>query len=188
MTVFYSPHFTDETPTTTTLAVAAADPAIKSAPGTAHATMKKTHTLINLAGATLADEDDIRMFPMKSGDRLYELFISVPAAWDFTTLTAQIGLWEAGEVHNGVVIDDDLFNTSFDLTATTARVDQFDGNVLEDEDRGKRLWEMANEGDGTYTVDPFEVWDIVITISALTAGNAVSAEILLEAFYTSAGA
>ena len=47
--------------------------------------------------------------------------------------------------------------------------------------RGDYLWQMADAGAGTYTVDPHEIWDITITPS--TSFTVAANSILLEAYF-----
>lgn len=177
--IHYSPHFTITAPNL--VASVVDDPAIKVAPGLRHATMRHTHALIELAAATLTDEDEIRFLTMKSSDRLLELRASLPAAWAATTLTAEVGIYLAGENHAGAVVDVDLFDATFEMDDTHARADVFINAALLDEQRGLPLWGLLG-----LSADPNVLYDIVWTISVLDTVTAQS-NMLVEAIYKSGG-
>lgn len=182
MTRFYSPHYTNEVPSTTLAAIAPADPSIKAG-GLKHMAVRRSWAVIDLALATLTDEDEFRMFTMKSSDRLGQLFITTPAAWAATTLTLDVGLWTSNDTHDGVELDADLYINGLDGTATLARTDHIlQSTTLGDEDRWKPLWEQLALGAGTDTVDPVVDYDVVIHVDALTTVT-VADKILLEAVY-----
>lgn len=187
MTRFYSPHYTGETPATTVAGVA---PAIghKAGPGLRHGGLKHSFAMIDLSTATLADEDEFRMFTMKSSDRLGQLFITTPAAWAATTLTLDVGIWSVGNNHDGAELDADLWINGLDGTATLARTDHWNQSttMVDDTNRWKPLWEQLALGAGTDTVDPIKDYDIVIHVDAL-ATLTVSAKLILEAYYVAGG-
>jgi len=129
-----------------------------------------------------ADGDIIRMITMLSSDRIIQIFYSSTAGG---AGTVDIGLYAAGDNHDGAVIDDDVFASAIAVTAAVARTDEFiEAATLEDQDRGKQLWQLVDEGAGTYTTDPFEQWDICFTLD--TGTTTASAEFTLEVLYTTA--
>jgi len=181
MADFYSDHYT-----ATTSGTSIDDPRIKAAPGIAHAKIHYKRGTVTTTTATAAG-DVLRFFQLKSSDRLLQLFLSHTADAS-TSATGDCGLHATD---GGAVIDLDLFIgvatvPMSDITAAIARVDLLPlGATLEVEDVGKQLWVLADEGGGTYTVDPFETWDVTLTIAAET--GIVATEYVLEAYYTSAG-
>lgn len=135
---------------------------------------------------TPAAADIVRFFTLKSGDRLVELWLSSDDMAS-TSATVHVGIYKAGDNHDGAVIDDDVFATSVDTaTAALARSDVFNeaGNFTLPVGRGSTLWELADAGAGTYTADPQEAWDVTMTIAAIS-GPAAS-DVVLEAYYTAA--
>jgi len=181
MADYYSDHFT-----TTVGGTSQDDPRIKAGPGLDHATLRyKRATATVAAGVT--DDEQVRFMQMKSSDRLIHLYLSTPSLTG-TTMTSDMGLYATD---GGAVIDLDLFCAAAtspcdDLTVAIARVDLFALAVLEDEDRGKHLWQLADEGGGSYSADPVELWDLVLTMNTETAVT-VGAEFVLEAVYTAGG-
>lgn len=134
-----------------------------------------------VAGTGTGIGDMFRMCQFKSGDRLHALMLSTSGGSAGAT---DIGLYKSGFSHDGAVIDVDLFGSAVTTSGTIARVDQFkEATTLKDIDRGKTLWELADIGDGTYTVDPFEDWDLVLTFT--TAITVSLQTIVTECFYTS---
>jgi len=181
MANYFSEHYT------TTVGGTSVDaPRIKAPPGISHAKIHYKRGSVTVA-AGVTDDEQCRFFPMKSGDRLINLFLSTPSLTG-TTMTADCGLYTPD---GGAVLDLDLFCAAAtspldDLTVAVARVDLFTLAVLENEDRGKPLWENLAEGAGSDTTDPFLTYDVVITMNTETSVT-VGAELILEAYYTSAG-
>lgn len=134
---------------------------------------------------TPAANDIVRMFSMRSGDRLIELLLT---ADDFGGAhTVNVGLWKAGANHDGAVIDADLFASAVDVgTAAVARTDVMleAGTFTLPVGRGSPLWELADAGAGTYTADPDETWDVGIEVASSTSPAA--SDVVLEAYYTAA--
>lgn len=184
MANYFSDHFS-----ATVGATAIDDPRIKAAPGIDHSTLRyKRGTVTVAAGVT--DDEQARFFSMKSSDRLIQLFFSTPSLTG-TTMTADCGVYATDE---GALIDLDTFCAAAtapldDLTVAVVRTDLYILAALEDEDRGKPLWEVVEEAlgsPGTYTEDPHENWDLVVTMNTETAVT-VGAELILEAVYTAGG-
>jgi len=181
MADFYSDHYT-----ATAAGTSIDNPRLKVAPGIAHAKIHYKRGTVTTTTATAAG-DVLRFFQLKSSDRLLQLFLSHTADAS-TSATGDCGLYATD---GGAVIDLDLFCAvgtvpMSDITAAVARVDLLPVSTeLEVEDVGKQLWQMADEGGGTYSVDPFETWDVAITVAAEV--GIVATEYVLEAYYTSAG-
>ena len=181
MADFYSDHYT-ATPSGTSID----SPRLKVAPGIAHAKLYYKRGTVTTTTATAA-ADILRFFSLKSGDRLLNLFLSHTADAS-SAATGNCGLHATD---GGAVIDLDLFCAvgvapMSDLTAAVARTDLLPVSTeLEVEDVGKQLWVLAAEGAASYTVDPFETWDVTVTIAAET--GIVATEYVMEAVYSSVG-
>ncbi len=126
--------------------------------------------------------DEIRMVQMRSSDRIHSILFSSDGG--STAGDADLGLYKVGSIdHDGAVIDDDLWSTTAEATDTAHdRVEVFEGGALDTEDVGKALWQLADVGGGTYSVDPFEDWDIVFTVTA--AFTVAVSTLQIEVFYT----
>jgi hypothetical protein len=139
-------------------------------------------------GITLAATEVVRLFTLKSGDRILSLQLSNSTAWAGTVLTVDVGLHKAGGHHDGPALDIDLFAAAQDLLATLGQADILvtGGGSVTNPDRGLALWEMANLGATSYASDPMEEWDVTMTFKTVTT---VTAEgiLLVECAYTSAG-
>lgn len=167
------------------------DPLQKLAAGQSHSKLHYKRGSVFVVGATAAG-DVLRFFSLKSSDRIIELVMShtVDAS---TTVTANLGLYDSVIEDGGAVIDLDLFHDvgdapMADITVAMARVNVFASaaSVLEVEDRGKQLWELALEGAGTDTTDPVKTWDIGMAILAET--GIVASEYILECIYAGGSA
>jgi len=130
-----------------------------------------------------AAADILRFFRLKSSDRILELVLNHEADAS-TSATGDVGLYTAG----GAVIDLDLFCDvgdvpMSDITAAMVRANLFATatSALDNEDRGKRLWELANEGAATLTEDPLVDYDICMTVAAEV--GIVATEYVMECIY-----
>ncbi len=139
-------------------------------------------------GAGVTDDEKLFFFTLKSSDRLQHLWLSTAAGLTGTTMTSDMGVYR-GE--GGALYDLDLFcaagtSPCDDLTVAIARVDLFILGALEVEDRGKQMWELVEEGaTQSWTEDPGEVFDIILTMNTETSVTAAT-ELILEAQYVSA--
>ena len=128
-----------------------------------------------LTDQVFAITEVIRMGQFKSNDRIHKLVISCPdmgTAGDF-----DIGLYLTGVNHNGLVVDDNLFADALDVNAAASdQVEVFTQAALDNFDRGKPLWELLG-----LSADPVVAYDM--TITAVEATTATSAEVLLECWY-----
>lgn len=185
MANYFSDHYAA---ITSPVAEAIDDPKIKAAPGISHSKLRYKRGTITVPAA-VTDDEQCRFFPLKSSDRLLNLYLSTPSLTG-TTMTADIGIYDTEDDGNALA-DLDLFIEAAtspvdDLSVAIARVDVLPlGLTLEVEDIGKPLWELANEGALTLTEDPLKQWDIVLTMNTETAITA-GAEIVLEAIYVAA--
>jgi hypothetical protein len=187
MARFYSDHMnSNATPGVSALAgTAAFDAQRRSPPGLGHSRVYSQIARMTVGTAAIGDE--LRFLTMRSGDRLGHLYVS--SAGGSTALLVDIGLYKHGkgiDAGVGAVIDADLFGSAVDVNAGLARTDEYtEAGTLDDENRWTTLWEVANVGDGSYTEDPFEDWDIVLTPTA--ALTTAVEEIVVEAVYKSSG-
>ena len=136
------------------------------------------------ASGLFLDTEEIRLMPMKSGDRLIELLVTSDG--NGTGSTAHLGISLEGNAHDGLTIDPNLFADDLVINVPIARVDQIEaaGGALNGDDRGKTLWEMLNAGGATsYLEDPMLRYELVflLTASAVTNGPALT----VECYYTS---
>lgn len=159
------------------------DPRPFVARGLSHSSLKYKRASVT-APAGITTGDILQFFTLKSSDRLLNLYVTTPS-FTGTGQPADFGLY----AEEGGVLDVDLFAGEDapldDLTVAIARVDCLTLAALENEDRGKQLWEMLEEGaTQSYTDDPAVNYDVAMTMgteSTVTAG----AEIVVEAIYTS---
>lgn len=181
MANYYSDHFT-----ATAGGTSVDDPRIKVPSGVNHGAIRYKRATVTTAAAVTDDEICV-FFDMKTGDRIHALYFSATAMTG-TTMTADLGVYD----EDLVLKDLDLFCAAAtapltDLTTAVARTDMFIKGALEDQDRGKTLWELVKEGtSGSDTSDPLETWKIALTMNTetlVTAGN----ENVLEVYYTSDG-
>lgn len=156
---------------------------VRPSAGIGHARKRYKRASVTVP-ATVAVNDVIRFMTFRSGDRITD--IRVHADSGFTaTADLDVGLHKAGvgSLHDGAVIDADLFGDALDLGAGLEDAECFiQAGTLEGFDRGQPLWFLANEGAGTYTEDPKEEWDLTgtILVDATTGGT-----IVIEVEYTS---
>lgn len=129
---------------------------------------------------TIVTADTVRLFPLKSGDRLLDLTYSTETLDAVTTLTLDVGIYRSGTNHDGTVVDDNLFADAIALTTPPdVRVECLTEASLDQFDRGKTLWEMNGD-----TADPDEAWDITATFVTVT-GTVTAGNIMFEATYIS---
>ena len=184
MTDFYSNHYSGLQGATghfTTLQTPVVDRVISGLGGS-----RKRHKFCQFTvpnAVNLADNDVIRLMDVKSGDRPIELFMTSDAGWGSTALF-NIGLYKKGDDNDGAVIDEDLFeSTPYDIANAVTRQDVLTLAVLDEWDRCKTFWEMAEIGDGDYTSDPREIWTIAMTAEGDPSAAAAENEMLVELEY-----
>ena len=183
MATFYSDHFT-----ATDSGTSIDSPRFKIDPGICHAKVyyKRASVIIP---AAITTADILAIMQLKTSDRLHHLFMSTPGI-TATGQPADCGLYNEDAT---TVIDVDLFGnevsgTTDDLGTLIPRDDVLTQGALEDEDRGKMLFQMADEGLAStlYDTDPHEIWTVCLTMGTENTAT-VGAELIMEAFYTSAG-
>ena len=155
-----------------------------------HAVIRKKRMLV-ATGAVIANNDRIVMGTFKSGDRIYDIRGTTDID-SGTTGDIDLGLFKSGldhvaNVDMGPDVDVDcvdMFCDAEDINAAAlSRIDWFThASDMANIDRGLRLWEMVNLiTASTYTVDPQENWDLVITCVEVTTDIAL--QILIEVDY-----
>ena len=165
------------------------DPRLKVDPGIAHAKVFYKRATVT-APAAITTADVLRFFPMKTGDRLHALYISTPS-FTGTGQPASCGFYKTDL---GAVVDADAVNAETapldDLTVAIDRVDMIgpDASQWNDERRGMQIFAVVDAilGTSVYDNDPQELWDVCLTMGTEN-GVTVGAEIVVEAYYTSAG-
>lgn len=139
-------------------------------------------TMRCVTGTAAGIGDQIRMGQFKSSDRIFNM---VTTTLGGSAGAGDFGLYKSGNAHDGAVLDVDLFASAFTLSGTVARVDTVftEATTLVNTDRGKSLWELVTIGAAfTYTSDPMEDWDLVITVT--TAITVSLMTIQVEVDYT----
>lgn len=188
MANYFSEHYGPESTASVAPPTSISNPRTMAAPGRRHATEKRSVARLDFSSklTTLADEDNIVCFTMKSGDRPREVYICNDAAWDYGTLTLMFGCYQDHGDGTLTVLDKELFGSGTDGTATIAKTDKFSAGDLEPDDIGKALWELIEEGNTQgWTEDPQIDIAIVVHIDALAAYVA-NGVINLECVYTPA--
>lgn len=173
---FFSDHF--GTGVATSLAGEIAyDSQKRISAGLGHARLRRKRASITV-GTAAGIGEGLRMMQFKSGDRIYNCVLTATGG---TAGAADIGVYKSGFAHDGVVIDADLFGSAVTIAGGVARVDQFtESAILANIDRGKPLWTLADIGAGTYTVDPMEDWDIVLTITTAITVSLITLNLEVE--------
>lgn len=180
----YSDHFnSNATPGVATLTGTLAFDSQRRAPaglGHSRLRMKTARATVGTSGMTSGDE--LRLMSFHSSDRIRAIFVT--ATGGSTTYAADLGLYKSALEHDGAVIDADLFASALALAGGIARVDEFtESTTLANIDRMKELWQLADIGGGTYTSDPDETWDLVLTSTA--TGTTAVEVLMVEVEYTS---
>jgi len=147
---------------------------------------RKRHKFCQLnvpSGQDLGAGDIIRLMDVKSGDRPTALFITSDANWG-ATADFDIGLYLKGDDNDGAVVDVDLFETTpYDISGAVTRVDVLTLAVLDEWDRCKTFWELADIGAATITSDPRVTYTIAMTAVGDTSATAALVEMLVELEY-----
>ena len=168
MTTFYSDQYTS-----TGVSQTAIEQDYRAAAGTHRA---KVRTILARATALATTADQVRFAKLHSGTRV--LAIRFSGGDEAAAGAMNLGLYKAAR-HGGAVIDADLFASA--LAKNAARVDALiEATTLTNTGhRGKKLWEMADAGAGSYSADPMEEWEIVGTPSTsfTTTANSFLVEI-----------
>lgn len=178
----YSDHFHATGVVSTLAGTLALDPSVKIDAGRAGAPRMIKRARVNI-GTAAQIGDEIRLCSLKSGARVYE--VRLVSDGGATAFTADLGLYKSGTNHDGAVIDADLFGSALVVSTaiTYASSDQFiESTNLTDQDRGKYLWELADLGAGTYSSNPVEMWDIVLTPTV--AATVAVTDLLLIVVYS----
>ncbi len=150
--------------------------------GVGHARLRKKVARAVVPTAGMTDNDELRLMQFKSGDRIFD--IRATGLTESATYAADLGLYKSGLNHDGAAIDEDLFATALAFGGgALGRTEAFTEGELANIHRGRPLWYLANVGAGTYTKDPMEDWDLVLTSTA--TGVTASETMMIEVEYTS---
>lgn len=185
MATYYSNHYGPEVGETNHFTTRNTIP--KTVPtGFKHSRVRRSAAQLTVPAATdLGSGDVLRLLDLKSTDRLINLYFSMDANWGATT-TFNVGLYAKGTNDDGAVIDADLFGSAIDWAGEINRVDYFtESTTLDDWDRGKALWELANIGLGatTYTSATHALWTVTAVTTQDISAVAAAVEFLCEAYY-----
>ncbi len=187
MATHFSEHIAAASTATVAPPTAVPIPSIKAGPGIHGAAIKKKFVSMDFTVGTLATGEEVRLFSMKSGDRIDTIRLTSDANFGATTtLTADLGLYEPGDLHDGAVVDIDLFVSLADISAGSLNRIEFltESGTITGTDRGLRLWEMSTLGAETLTEDPQVDYDLVLTIGVATLFT--GGVMLIEVEYTPA--
>jgi hypothetical protein len=159
---------------------AAAHPNIVVPVGIGHARVR-----IKSASITVTDTaatDVLRMFTMKSSDRLWALYTQTDGGFSASN-SAEVGLFTVNDTHTGAVLDVDLFGAGQDYTSALDTLTEiFTSGALTGISRMKHMWEIYKVGAGTDTVDPQVKYEFGITLQG--NDDATSSTATLTAVYT----
>ncbi len=159
---------------------------IKADPGLAGASIRSLNARMDFSAlaSTLTAGDQFRLFTMQSGDMIHRINIVNTSGgatndWNYVSILLDLGVFESGVAHDGVVRDVNLFSPALDIgsdeTWPVAAVydNAFITGVLDGTDRGLKLWELINIGvPSTYTQDPKIQFDIVASVNTATTFTA----------------
>ena len=176
MTVWYSDHFGTDGIADNSLA---SPIKIVSAGVNRSRVRYKRATVTGLALNSVPDV--IPFFKMKSGARIINQWISSDGAAAAGAMDIGLYLWTAHDI--GAAVDVDLFSSAQAIsTAIHKTAALIESDVLQHEDAGKTLWEMAAVGAGSDTVDPLVEYAICGTVT--TSFTTTAPILTLEALYT----
>ncbi len=169
----------------------------KMPPGISRVPIYSTRGYFDFADSrnpTLAANDLLRILPMKSSDRIYELNLWVSGAggggWS-GTFTFDLGLYQQGQNHDGEVVTPNMFATGVDVVggAPHRRTDLLiESTAVKDANRGWQLWEIMAEiltAFQNVTSDPGEEYDLVLEVATGPPIN--QGAILVEMIFSPAG-
>lgn len=161
--------------------------ASRKAPGEIAHARKRYKRMQYTSAATTADDDTVVLGKFKSGDRLISLTVSTDSATPDEGII-NVGLYVSALNHVPVaanIIDVDLFASALALITEVDRVDAAtEAGTIEHHNLGITLWEMAALGAASYTVDPMQDFDLVLTF---TEGMDAAQKFVFEAEYVSFG-
>jgi hypothetical protein len=127
---------------------------------------------VDLAGFFSADT--VRLLTLRSSDRLHWMGLST----GFLSMSIDLGIWDVGSLHDGPVVDADLFMSNVNIQARSQIEALTEAGTVTDEQRGSQLWEMLG-----LSSDPKISYDIVADRTVSTGIGAM----LLEAMFTREG-
>jgi len=164
-----------------------ARPPVLSNVGVSHGRMRYKSVVHTIPILNSADGDAHRLLRFNSGDRIHVIHLYSDGDGDGD---ADLGLYLAVD---GAVIDADMFADlwAVDTETTEATAAQINYRYQDNDaaigafevSLGKTLWEMTGRGVGAPLADPFEQYDLTLTMSgaALTTADTT---VGVEVFYT----
>ena len=164
-------------------ATAIADPITVVSSGVNHGRKRIIRAEITVTDTAAADI--LRMFTLKSGDRLYTLELYTDGGCNASS-SSDVGIHTSTLGHDSsTALDADVYATTQDLTsALDVYTEVFtQATTLGGEDRGKTIWEQLAVGAQSYTVDPLINVDFTITLNG--EDDATSTTIVLIGTYVS---
>lgn len=160
------------------------DPQKRAPVGAAHGRVRYARCAVNLDAVLGVGPSvgQVRLKQCNSGDRIHKMLLTCQNAGD--TGDINLGLFESGQSHSGAEVDADIFMSAADVNASSRdQIEALTESLLDNFDRGKTLWEMANVGALDVDKDPVESWDITLTATEATTNT--SWGVALEVWYTS---
>lgn len=137
--------------------------------------------------------DELRLFTVRSGDVPVRLKLNARAAWS-ASFAGDVGLYKVGSNHDGALLAAASVNMLADTVdlgtngalAYTDVLGNAGAGMTLNEDLGKTFWEIANDRVAglTYTVDPQELWDVVLTITADDLGSSANGVLTAWMWFT----
>ncbi len=143
------------------------DPIGRAIPGLQAGGLLHSHCVMDFTGVTPVLDERMYLFTMRSSDRLVEIYHS--GTHTGTTLNCKLGIYRAGNNHDGEAEVSDLWaaaGSEADMLVA-ARTGFVDNSVVP-LPRCKTLWEQIGGG-GSGDPDPIIDYDVVATFRTVTA-------------------
>lgn len=179
MADFYSDHYTATVP-----GIAIDAPPVKIYQGVNGGAIKVARASC-VVPASASAADVLRMFTLPSGARIIEARFTTDGLGGSSAVA--IGWHNSVRQNRGSATSLSSDNLQMYAAAGLAydsaqRADRFSSNELEDEDRGKPLWQHVDEAGLSLSEDPLTFWDLGVfldTVTGLTGGTVIA-----ELWYT----
>ena len=128
-----------------------------------HARMRLVTARMVVATIGGTSGDIVRCFSLPSNSRV--MTMSVASEGTSTNYVCDVGVYLAGQAHDGAVVDSNLYGAITPSTSITSEagefgLDIFETGALDAENRGDPLWHQMAVGGGSDTVDPVVDYDI----------------------------
>jgi hypothetical protein len=186
MTVWYSDHLGADGVSDIALQV----PAPRLDPWKSHGRVRRKRAAFE--GLPLAG-DVVRLMSFSSSDHIWNLLVSSDGG--SAAGAADLGIYHAGNpssrphLHNGAVVDADLFGSAIDLSVPLDMVDQWsESTVTSPLSRGLPLWQTvsASAGVADLSADPKVIYDLCLTVT--TSFTTANTKLVFVVDFISAGA